>query len=372
MLFSFTDYLHHFALSVDIVNEETLEELRNIIDKFLTKLQFDFYEVQIDGMLAGGKEPSLTTVLTKGNYWTNGNHSTNPITKNDGSYIGHTGYAYGEKKSLWVTGKEGKPLAKAEEFIDSWSNLGKELPPYWDYSSIKHIKTEIIMPLLRSNKICFGIINIESKKLLPYSQYTSNELHKLQEAISRVLSLEQTNKLQFSGTKKALERISYTLEKQMISPLQKPRIFFAYSSSADNKIVGIIREVLDKYAERLDIVSWGEGSETGNINFQLLKDISTCQYGVCYFSEPSGKTFKDNANVLFEAGMLHALTNEPDKKPIGWIPIRESSSPKPPFDFAAERTITVKRVKKDNTRIVNESKLKSELCNRIENLVLFE
>jgi hypothetical protein len=55
--------------------------------------------------------------------------------------------------------------------------------------------------------------------------------------------------------------------------------------------------------------------------------------------------FVDNANVIFEAGMLQANTNAPAQIPTGWIPIREKNSPHPPFDFAAQRTILIKRSK---------------------------
>lgn len=53
----------------------------------------------------------------------------------------------------------------------------------------------------------------------------------------------------------------------------------------------------------------------------------------------------DNPNVIFEAGMLHALINSPDAPPSGWIPVREEDSPAAPFDFAAERIEKVPRTR---------------------------
>jgi len=87
--------------------------------------------------------------------------------------------------------------------------------------------------------------------------------------------------------------------------------------------------------------------EPGDINEKLLKEISTCRYGVCYFSEPAAEgeafQYRDNLNVVFEAAMLHALTNDITAAPKGWLPIREKSSPSLPFDFASQRLLMVPR-----------------------------
>ena len=59
--------------------------------------------------------------------------------------------------------------------------------------------------------------------------------------------------------------------------------------------------------------------------------------------------YDDNANVVFEAGMLHARTlvssDTEGGEPAGWIPVREKASPDPPFDFAAERILVVPRTR---------------------------
>jgi hypothetical protein len=93
----------------------------------------------------------------------------------------------------------------------------------------------------------------------------------------------------------------------------------------------------------------------GNIHIQLLEELSQCRFGICYFSEISQESgeiqYKDNANVLFEAGMLHGRSANTTKNPANWIPIREESSKDNqnnetiPFDLYSERMITVKRAK---------------------------
>jgi hypothetical protein len=62
--------------------------------------------------------------------------------------------------------------------------------------------------------------------------------------------------------------------------------------------------------------------------------------------------------VIFEAGMLHALTNSPESEPSLWIPIREKDSPPPPFDFSTQRITYVPRKASGE---LNEGRLREEL-----------
>lgn len=92
-------------------------------------------------------------------------------------------------------------------------------------------------------------------------------------------------------------------------------------------------------------------SDSGNINAQIAREIVRSRFGICYLSQKSqddsSHKFIDNPNVVFEAGMLHALTRVTSAtsgaEPSGWIPMREADSPPAPFDFAAERTIEIPR-----------------------------
>jgi len=78
----------------------------------------------------------------------------------------------------------------------------------------------------------------------------------------------------------------------------------------------------------------------------------------------------DNANVVFEAGMLHARTIADDpssgREPTGWIPMREEDSPRAPFDFAAERILIVPRFRDG---ALNEDRLREMLRARINTLL---
>src|SRR5207237_2840172 len=115
---------------------------------------------------------------------------------------------------------------------------------------------------------------------------------------------------------------------------------------ADEQAIGIIRKVINEFHSQVDEVFWKSITESGNINSQMLAALDECSLGICYFSEPATnrKEYVDNLNVVFEAGMLHALTNASTGAPKKWIPVREPQSPATPFDFASERTIIVSRL----------------------------
>ena len=87
-------------------------------------------------------------------------------------------------------------------------------------------------------------------------------------------------------------------------------------------------------------------NKPGAINQQLLYELGRCRYGVCYMSEATSDAdtaFRDNINVVFEAGMLHGRSDIESSAPASWIPVRERDSPPTPFDFAGQRMIVTRR-----------------------------
>ena len=96
----------------------------------------------------------------------------------------------------------------------------------------------------------------------------------------------------------------------------------------------------------MNVVYWEDVTEAGNITHQVIRDINNSDFGICYFSQPNSKgEFEDNANVLFEAGMMQALAHSPNAQLEAWIPIREKESESIPFDIASERILLVDRKK---------------------------
>lgn len=335
---SFIEDLEQFAYSVDILTDNTYQRLDSLLKRYFEQsLQTDFYEILVAKPKTRNNNPTLATL------WSNRRAYTMHVF-DDKSYSGQTAYSFDKEKPLWVTNKSQKPLATDKDYVDAWSNV-TDLPLYWDPENINAV-TSIIIPL---GNPPIGFMTLEFKRYMECTEVAKKELKRLANALGIILSLHKAFELQNSNTVSAIERLDECLNQERTSPLIKPRVFLAFSGSADNGVVGIIKDVINEFTNDLDIISWDSMSQSGDINQQILEAISTTTYGICYFSEPTEYDekydFVDNQNVVFEAGMLQAHVNSPTEKPTAWIPIREKNSSKLPFDFASQRMVIIKRGK---------------------------
>ena len=150
-----------------------------------------------------------------------------------------------------------------------------------------------------------------------------------------------------------MKMLEGALKTQSWTRLALPQLFVAYSGverletearAEHETIIETIREVIGQFSGILKAVYWEDATEAGNIANQVIRDIGNSEFGICYFSEPTKDgQFQDNANVLFEAGMMQALTNSTGAHLKAWIPIREKESTSIPFDIASERLLLVDR-----------------------------
>src|SRR6266542_1049872 len=180
--------------------------------------------------------------------------------------------------------------------------------------------------------------------------------------------LRQANRAQVTGTRDAVSELQGILSTTKFPRLTKPQMFVAFSSRADDAVMGVVQEVLNEFSTILKIVQWNRIEQSGSITLQLIEQIAKSRFGLCYFSEPArdGGEFEDNPNVLFEAGMLHSLTNAPAGRPSGWVPVREKRSSRVPFDFASERIVIVPR--NENGEVMEE-RFRSDLRRRMRALL---
>ena len=96
---------------------------------------------------------------------------------------------------------------------------------------------------------------------------------------------------------------------------ERDQLFLSYSARADPAVIGELKRVLgsDKYAERIKVDDWETAARPGPITPQIVDSVRASRFGICYLSELDqdarcdGRRFKDNPNVLFEAGMFHVL-----------------------------------------------------------------
>lgn len=173
-------------------------------------------------------------------------------------------------------------------------------------------------------------------------------------------------------TMKVLKKLNISLQETQWPEFARPQMFVATSRNADRRVTGEIQKVLDQFDDRMDVVYWRDISKSGNISKQIIEEISKSKFGLCYFSEPATPggqkcKYRDNPNVLFEAGMMQALTNSPNAHPTGWLPVREKSSPPAPFDFADDRILFVDRFEKDDT--FNKDAFQATLEDRVISLL---
>ena len=148
------------------------------------------------------------------------------------------------------------------------------------------------------------------------------ELLELADAVAIVVALHNEYVGRSDNTNDALKSLTASIPRE--STLERPQVFLAFPSQSDDRVVGIIQTVLKEFQEHFDVVPWTKMSDSGDINTQILKSLESSKFGICYFSERVGGSapaeFQDNANVVFEAGVLHALTNNPVEQPPGVDP----------------------------------------------------
>jgi Predicted nucleotide-binding protein containing TIR-like domain len=334
---TFGDYLRHFARSVDIVDEHTLDDVRQLVHDYVRdELEAGYFSLASEQTVDG--RVGLRTLWST----TNEEHSTT-IRTAEGSYSSQISVAFGERKPLWIVSPDQRPLRESKEYVDQWSGV-TDLPGY--QSSIdRDMRTSIILPLIHWSRV-LGVIYLESTSFLEITEVAKDELLLLADAVAILSELRQTNRAQVTGTRAALQDLKTVLNSTKFPRITKPQVFIAFSSRADDEVVGVIQQVLSEFGEKLRVVLWNKIEESGSITLRLIEEIARSTFGVCYFSEPvegSDRQFEDNPNVLFEAGMLHSLTNSPVGTPSGWIPIREKQSPRIPFDFATERILLIER-----------------------------
>ena len=357
---TFGDHLRQFARSVDIVDDQTLDAVRDLIYTYVKdELDAAYFSVAAEQSVDG--RIGLRTV------WSSENQDFSTTIRNtEGGYTSQISVSFDQGKPLWIVDPGRGSLRNATSYVDLWSEM-LDLPAY--QAPVKRdMKTSIIVPMIHWSHI-LGVIYLESTSHLEIAEVTKAELTLIADTIAILLELRRANRAQLTGTRAAVSDLGLTLRNTKFPRLTKPQIFVAFSGRADDKVVGVIQEALDEFSDALHTVQWNGIDESGSITLGLIEEIARSRFGICYFSEPAADAkngFSDNPNVLFEAGMLHSLTNSPVAMPTGWIPIREKESPKIPFDFASERILVISR-RNDGT-LAAES-FRADLRRRIEALL---
>ena len=369
MSHTFGEELKRFALTIDSVDSEICKRFFNLLKRYVENvLRMHFFHFMIDSGKFEGN-PVLQVPGTGGVFWSSSGSTNSVRTRSEegsSSYMAQSTYVYDSGNPIWITAN-GEMLNNAEQYNDAWSSCN-DLPIYFAPDKTD-VKTSIVVPLRTTERI-FGFMCVESLDDLKASKSGKEELIRVAEAAGTVLRLQNTYEEQHRNTEFALNELDILANEHWPSPLHHPKIFIASANSADNQVMGEILKTVNTFAPHIQVEYWKVLEESGDITQIIRRKIAECRFGVCYFSVRSADSpnkFYDNANVLFEAGMMQALTGTPTGQPTAWIPIRECNSipESPPFDFAQQNMIFVERF--DNGQ-VNLPKFTADLIARIENI----
>src|SRR5215831_16620760 len=362
---TFGHRLKQFALAVDIVDQDMFNHVWDLVLRYVSlELELAYWALLIEGEVD-------RNLGLQARECSNNSKPAFSLKTAQGCYNGLAAYSFVEAKPLWIVSPDKQPLSPDTPLRDDWSDT--RTLPHFDQPAEAGIRTIILIPL-RWNGRTFGVLDLQMSQYYELTNIATVELELLADTLSELLVLSETNQMQRAHTRQAIDMLRTVLEKESWPPLTKPQIFVASSDRADKAVMGTIHSVLNDFKDRLRSHYWRDSSNSGNINWDILKQVKASRFGLCYFSEPvedaqSEFRYQDNANVVFEAGMFQSLTNPAaTDHPTGWIPVREPHplSPPPPFDFAQQRMIIVERLT-DNQP--NLDRLRADLKARIENLL---
>lgn len=344
---TFGERLLQVSKTIDILDEHTFKDILKLIEEY-TKKTLNIKYVSIMTMPPNNLNSEITIL----NKFTLGDtdRTTMAIKKPNGEYCGQTAYSFDKEKPLWVLSDiEDRTLKGSKSYIDQWSQ-DENVPEFISIDIHSIIKTSIIIPISRQNNIqnIYGVVNFETEEYIEITEQAKSELINLSKTISHLVQAYDVRNAQHKNTTAVIERMERDIHKNFIPKLTKPKLFLASAGKSENDVIGIIKKVINEnYSNKIDCIYWKDITTLGNINNQTIKNIISSRYGICYFSELSENNEKyryiDNPNVLFEAGMMHAKIRNSTKTTSNWIPIREISSPKEPFDFSSERILYIER-----------------------------
>ena len=256
-----------------------------------------------------------------------------------------------EEKPLWIVAANPSSESVYDQGstkIDLWSGL-TELPDAQGFEESAKVQTEVVVPV-RSTRRCIGAVSFRSAMHIPASDQARNETLIIAQAIGSAYQIQKESELRASNTTEALENLSTFSSKIRILKEGKARIFMAFPENCERHIIDTIKETIDGF-ETLEGISWDQNYHSGSINEKIVEDILRSDLGIAYFSEFSStgeKKYRDNPNVLFEAGMFESCQRIGGRGPLAWIPVREASSEGFPFDVANLNTVIVRRDENGN------------------------
>jgi hypothetical protein len=360
---TFAAHLKQFSRSVDIVDKATFDGVRDLIIRYVRRELGEnaYFELLRDRPVGAG--------VVLDTFWSSEDRKQLlSLDRQDDKFETAAAMSFAREKPLWVVAQNREPLdtCPPSGCEDQWSQV-TDLPPHRSPTN-RPMRTLITLPLRRKRPL--GLFYLESPRYLVGTEVARVEFSMLADALATLLELWEVHETHSTLTVEAVDDLRDMITNAQFPRLTRPQVFVAHSIRADRRVTDVLRAVLATYEPKIDITYWNDISEAGNVTVQIGDKIINSRFGICYLSEPAGNAgggaqYVDSPNVVFEAGMLHALRNAPNAPPSGWIPIRERESPPAPFDFAHERILEVARL---STGDVGQD-FEKDLRNRVDALL---
>ena len=375
---TFGNMLLQFANSVDILEEENFNKIQKYIEDYLSAvLHIRFVRLMLIRETVGGE-----VMLIK--YSLNTNVEDILLLKNGDKYNGQMPYAFAKNKRLWITpAQKDDTLNSCEKYIDHWQNETK-MPLYKTINPNVEIKTSIIIPIRRDNKMnnnnnhILGVVNFESEKYLKPNRQAQEELKKISFTLGKLFQLYEGRRFQKGNTSSVIndfendlrdfkeEHIGYFFDR-------RPQIFFASSSRADRAVIGKVKEVIQsEFKEKLELIHWDNHENVGSITPQLLENMNKADYLICYLSEKEREQthYRDNPNVLIELGFFIGKHMRSNHFKNILILREERSETSVPFDIQDIFTLYIPRLGAEHS--LNGDSFISNLSEKIRGLLTNE
>lgn len=332
---SFGHDLRRFARAADDVDGDVIREVRGLVEDYVNRgLAAQHVEIMREAPVDDGRG-----LAVQGE--TGPNMSPSFSLRNaNGNYTCQVARAYDCGQPLWVLDPYRGPLDEASSYADQWSQAA-DLPAYSPPVEDLHAKTSIMLPL-RNGAEKIGVMCLDSVEAVELTSAATAELRLVAEALAVLYCNYDA-----TANARTLRRTAIGELQQLIpeSPqLTMPHVFVSSSSRAEGAVVDAIKSALDRdeFDGKFTWEHWMDNNEAGPVASALLEDIRRAKFGICYMSEPdedgAETRYRDNLNVLFEAGMFHVLGEGG-----AWIPVREQDAPSPPFNLHDLNTVFVPR-----------------------------
>ena len=356
-MINFLKRIHTLSHSVDYIEDSLFNNLTNSIDKYLKDvLKVTYYTVIVDYgaqiQEKGDNVPSFTVMMSKDGYK---KKNVEPIHKDNGEYRGQASYSYSKGRKLWVnSASENGVLEESGDFIESWGGY-KDLPDFWDYSDTE-TRTSVLLPLRYGSRV-FGVLTLEFGKYYSFSREFIKPLTMLSDSVSRTFWVHYTSKQSLRDSQMTVDNIEEHMSNDF-SFLEKQKVFFSFPAKGDPKVVDAVEFLFKSKYPEFKLILWKDSNNPDDIFGYIDSSIRSSVFGICYFTEvmkgKRGIQYKNNPNVLLEAGMMEAYKNYQGNQFRNWIAIREENENPVPFNISHKNTIIIRRDKKSNEMDVKD------------------